>query len=421
MKLLHRFAWVSVFALLAAPLRADVIVVDPGGSPGYFLLQDAVNAAQPGDIVLIKPGDYITMGGGAVTWSGKALSLVADGPGVTLPGLLVQGVPAGQVLLVRGIQFGPEPAQELNLARIRVGGAGSLWIEACNSIGADGWLLFDTFPKVANHGLLAQDLDFVLLARSDFTGGRGLDASVLPGGEVIPASFGGAGVRIEGARTMAVHLVHARGGAGGDGEPIDVLLGANGGAGIATILTRGMIQGYQFFGGDEGAGNSPGAMSGPGAQLVATDILNRGFYAEAGAVQGEGTQAPPTALQSSEVIDVPQPPCSVRIDSPVREFENAHVHVDGDPGLYFLFLSAGAAGNWQPKFSGVSTIDTSLPTWLVVLGYTDMEDKIDLYAPMPALPVGMDGVVIFAQLVMDQGGPPVLGSASSLVWISAAF
>ena len=421
MKLLHRFAWVSLLALLVAPLRADVIVVDPGASPGYFLLQNAVETAQPGDIVLIKPGDYITSAGVAVTWYGKALSLVADGPGVTLPGLLVQGVPAGQVLLVRGLQFGPEPAQELNLARIRVGGSGALWIEDCNSIGADGWLLFDTYPKVANHGLLAEDLDFVLLARSDFSGGRGLDASVLPGGEVISASFGGDGVRIEGARTVAVHEVHGRGGAGGDGEPIDVLLGANGGAGIATVLTRGMIQSCQFFGGDEGTGNSPGAMSGPGAQFVATDILNRGFHPEAGAVQGEGTQAPPIVLQSSEVTDVLQPPCSVRIDCPVREFETAHVHVDGDPGFYFLFLSTGASGNWQPKFSGVSTIDSSLPVWLVVLGPTDMQDKIDLYAPMPALPVGVDGVVVFAQLVMDQGGPPVLGSSSSLVWVSAAF
>lgn len=422
MKCFDALVLLSLLALLAAPLSAGgVVVVDPGGGPGYVLLQDAINAAQPGDIVLIKPGDYVSTDAGAVSWFGKALSLVADGPGVTLPGLIVQGVPAGQVLLVRGIQFGPEPAQGSNLARIRVGGAGSLWMEACNSLGADGWLQLDTLPKVAQHGLLAQDLDFVLLARSDFAGGHGLDASILPGGEVIPASFGGAGVRIEGARMVAVHGVHARGGAGGDGEPIDVLLGANGGAGIATVLTRGMIQTCQFFGGDEGAGNSPGATSGAGAQLVSTDILNRGFYAEAGAVQGEGTQAPALALQSAEIIDVIQPPCSVRIDSPVREFETAHVRVDGDPGMYFLFLSAGASGNWQPKFSGVSTIDAALPAWLVVLGPTDMEDKIDLYAPMPALPVGEDGVVLFAQLVMDQGGPPVLGSASSLVWVSAAY
>src|SRR6187399_1919488 len=100
-------------ALLAAPLRADVIVVDPHGGPGAALLQSALDTAQDGDILVLHPGDYASPE--AFDIGSTSLTLVAEPAGsVTLPrletGLSHPTHPARVVL--RGLRLVAPPATE---------------------------------------------------------------------------------------------------------------------------------------------------------------------------------------------------------------------------------------------------------------------------------------------------------------------
>ena len=65
-------AMVSIL-LSAASVRADEIVVPDD----YFTVAAAVAAAQDGDVVLVRPGDYL----GTVDFAGKAITVRStDGP-----------------------------------------------------------------------------------------------------------------------------------------------------------------------------------------------------------------------------------------------------------------------------------------------------------------------------------------------------
>ena len=48
----------ALLACIALPALGDVHVVDPGGGEGKALLQQALDAAQSGDIVLLRAGVY---------------------------------------------------------------------------------------------------------------------------------------------------------------------------------------------------------------------------------------------------------------------------------------------------------------------------------------------------------------------------
>jgi hypothetical protein len=416
---LARIASLSLLlgGVAAAPARADVIVVDPHGGPGAALLQAALDGAQPGDIVLIRPGDYSMQV--PLQLQGKALSLVGDGADVELPNLDVTAVPTGQLMVLRGLHVGPFPNPSTG-PRIRVSGSGSLWIETCYVLGNDGQVV-DGVAVDAHEGLVTQGLDLVLLANSSFSGGNGLSAETAPGGQTIAASFGPAGARIEGPRLLALHQAWGLGGAGGDGEPVGPL-GSNGGTGLLVSDTQVMVQSSYFIGGREGENNPASTLSGIGVQFNNATVITNGFIAYAGDVQGVGTAAEPVVLVSSQIIESFKPATTITIDGPVREFETAHVHVDGAPfSQNWMFFSLGTGGLWQPKFSGIGILDPALPVVPVFLGVTTLQHTLDVYAPVPALPAGMDGLVLFGQQVVMNGPKPFLGGAASLVWISAAL
>jgi len=50
-------------ALLAGPVGADVLTVDDDGPAEYSQLVDAIEAAAPGDVILVEPGNYSNPGG----------------------------------------------------------------------------------------------------------------------------------------------------------------------------------------------------------------------------------------------------------------------------------------------------------------------------------------------------------------------
>jgi hypothetical protein len=141
-------------AILAAPAVANANVLLVGtynGIPGqYTSIQAAVNAAQPGDWILVGPGDYKTT-------SSQAPADAPDSPAavlITKPGLWLRGMNRNAVIVdgttggppcndIKGHQnFGPNgPNGPLGLNGIMIWKANDVWVQnltACNFLGGTG-------------------------------------------------------------------------------------------------------------------------------------------------------------------------------------------------------------------------------------------------------------------------------------------
>ncbi|QDU66154.1 hypothetical protein [Engelhardtia mirabilis] len=97
-------ALTSMFAFPAAALAlGQVHVVDASGAPGAFTdLQEAIFAAQDGDLILVEDGTYSSF-----TISAKGLTIVADtGAAPVVVGRAeISGTAAGQDILIRGLEL----------------------------------------------------------------------------------------------------------------------------------------------------------------------------------------------------------------------------------------------------------------------------------------------------------------------------
>src|SRR5262245_37375214 len=110
---MRSIAGCALFLLAAGAMsRGSVIIVDPAGGPGgAALLQSAIDAAQDGDILLLRPGEYSSAPASHPQLIGKSLALIVDGPpgGVVLSGLRVVNANSGSFVLVRGLHVAPAP------------------------------------------------------------------------------------------------------------------------------------------------------------------------------------------------------------------------------------------------------------------------------------------------------------------------
>jgi hypothetical protein len=74
--------WSALFFNTSFPSLAATIVVDPGGGGNHTEIQPAVDAAQAGDTILVKPGEYVVAR--PVTFRGKDITVKAEaGPDAT--------------------------------------------------------------------------------------------------------------------------------------------------------------------------------------------------------------------------------------------------------------------------------------------------------------------------------------------------
>lgn len=329
--------------LLAASLaaQADVIVIDEAGGPGsdFTELPAAIDAAQPGDLLLLRDGVYFGPGD---TINGKPLSVVADeGASVRVDSwFVIRNLAADEACFLSGLEL--RSAAGLSSVLSPILNVGPIWVDRCDIDGLRG---LRSFQLAVTDSVISSDqprtgIDMfesnLVVYGTNVQAGKGAngydDAKLQV---AMPGETGISAVEITGESRVVLIDGDFHAGDGGDGaEPFvhPCSDGGAGGAGLALFSTEASVylQGATFSAGQPGPGGTGGCSAGgPGAPMIVNPGASR-------PVTLAGT---PRALHSDKRV--------------AREGESVTLDFVGEPGdRAFLLYGFEQGHSFEPKFKG---------------------------------------------------------------------
>ena len=399
----------ALLALLAAPAPAAaqaVHEVKTNGTGDFTTIQEAVDAAAPGDIVLVFGGahDNVTIDRGLTLAAvGNAMIGKAfEGPGASLPALRITGLPANELVVLSGFTVfvggaGASSAVEISDT------SGAVWFQDCfvDSYGAPS-LVADAAATIAiTNSLLQTNLIPPLPDGTpqpgagaqigsgtrlygydtDLRGSHGtLTGPDLP--EPIAPPDGGPGL------VVSDSLARWTGGSifGGSGNTLFLdgcLLGGNGGTGLVTL--------------DPAGGGAPDVV------LVGTPVAG-GFGSFASACAPPTVAGPAFDVVPGSLVTSPGTMRVLTLPGQVASGGPMPIGLQGAAGdVAFLLASTAAA----PGFAaGALDLHLRLDTLLVIIPLALPGGSLTLNATAPALPPVLDGLTLPLQAVFvdAQGG-----------------
>lgn len=171
---------ILVHALLSCAASAQTVwVVDDDGPGDFATLQEAVDAAAPGDVIRVRadlprqPHPVAPIELGVVEIDGKGLVIVGEGsprPRIAYR-IVVRNVPADQNVTIRSARlgyyrivadYGPISPPTLELEA----NAGTIWLEDSEVNFVEGNAIFFTYLHSQLNGITATDCDDLILTRS---------------------------------------------------------------------------------------------------------------------------------------------------------------------------------------------------------------------------------------------------------------
>jgi len=396
----------SLLVICGATLSAgaqQVHVVDAGGAGDFTAIQPAVDAAAAGDVLLIRGGSYA-----GATLSGKPLALIAepDSTVEVLTQIFIEGLPANTVCLLSGIDVhGGDGASEPAL--LAEACAGTLWLQSCEFRGSHAT------PGFADDGAIFDACADVVLLRSDFRGGNK---------GAFPHHQGRPGLRAVGSRLWAFESGFF-GTAGGFNDDI----GGNGGSGASIREGSELFSAYgEFRGANGGGADDDYSMScecvmcgyaGPGGNGLDASVdshvtlhgaqLSAGEGGHSSSAKGcpDGPDGQPLQLSfGSTSTLLGGQPRGLRVTPVVLENGAFEVTFFGAPGE-IAWLIAGLdvrpswlAGKLAPLLVQVPFVVAKPFGVVPVAGFKHLELQ------MPALPDGLDGLLITTQAYFSASG-----------------
>lgn len=299
-----------VLTVLTASALSGVIVVTPGGVGNEIQL--AVDAAAPGDLILVQTGSYdgFVLDGKALTITGDLNSSVF----VSTP-TVVRNTTAGQQVALGNLNFrGGDQGIALELSQC----AGPVMVDACTAIGSGIPLFF------SNDGVFVSNCDAVtfvdLVAAVSATTGIGLSVqasdvdvwdATISGGVGFDDQPGPPGVQVTSGTVFLsdTTLIGGRGGPGTLQSPFQICTdGAVGGPALSLAFSDPLVRlrNCTLSGGLGGEPGGPGCVAGP--------------------------QGPEQDITSGSVVQLPGGNRFYAIPSPAREGDAAFISWVGEPG-----------------------------------------------------------------------------------------
>ena len=407
---------------VATPSMAKVWVVGPA-APGidFSQIQPAVDAAQSGDIILVRSGGYDRF-----TIDGKALTVQADVDGPVLvgsppqmgndmtpfgPQSIVRDIVAGDVVLrgmwIRGLEIDGCSAPVLveactvdsTLPATRVVDSDGVAFLRCTLEGPDGFV-DPPFIFFADEGPgLELERSTAVLNDCTVVGGDGRDLTFTVLG-TLPATSGRSAVCAVDSTLVAVGGTFT-GGDGGDGGT-DGLLCSNGGDGghglhlkqganVAQLRSVGLVPGA----GGAFTGPCPFGGGGPGATGNASQVDAGTLVTTSGTVLG------------------------FLASSPVREQGVVALQYTGSPGDTAV-IALSPNPTVAPMFPLGGALLVAPPLVLSVIGPVPASGGGSLQITVPELGAGVDGLRVVLQGLFCGVGCE-LGPASVVVALDGAL
>ena len=437
-----RSAALAALALLAAThtvARADVLVVHPVAGP-YFQIQDAVLAANPGDVILVGSGNYAP-----VTVDAKALTIAADTGATPIVNgtTTVRNLAAGQVVVLSGINGGgltsSSPSDDAGVGLLLRANAGFVRVQGCEFLGAAGYGDGSTGGGSECCDLPLHDGGWDGCWVDGSSAGTTFTATNLRGGRGARAHLscycgtgdkGGDGLRVSGA-TVAVYDGTLSGGRGGDNGGA----GGIGGAGLRTQGSGGaMVSNSTMFGGRGGDGYdyiySEGGAGGDGAVIGAATAMQRIGCTFVHGVGGQacfglfppGVDGSPTS-GSGTIFTFNVPPVVATSSLVARESTSVAITVAGTPGSTAVMRIARLP-NFQaiPSQRGVLMVEQPIAAKIRILGTIPPSGTLETTLPLQPLALGIQSSTYYLQTsVIDDVTGKTLGSSTALTVLDSAY
>ena len=428
---MRSLAFLLAASSLCVPARAGVIVVASGGGGQFTDLQPALDAAQPGDVVLVKTGTY------SAFHATRDVAVVADtGAGVHVSGTgRVSQIGLGSHVLLHRLRLygapGPTPDD----------GPGLVVRDAPGGVRVQGCLLQGASGLTGAH--LVQP-SVVALVDTAAAGGVAFQS--------------GHGLRLEGG-SIALYGSEVRGAAGLQGPNFTNPPGCLGGHGGHGVLTTGAAFAFAgaslVDGGDGGAGGngcSPGTPfgvccyggnAGNGARLDAGSQLlwrlETSTLASPGGLGGTGQcgcglsanctcddGAPAAALATTTgdlVVDLPGVCPTLEVNTnPIRETATLALRVHTEPGNRVYLAIADEAAFLPQAGRGVRLLQPERPHPYLILGTAGASGLVEDGWTIPDLGAGVQAKVAHLQvLVVRTDGSSAWSNALELVVLDQAY
>jgi hypothetical protein len=399
-----------LFNLLFGTAAANgVIVVDASGAGDFVNLGPAVAAANPGDVLLMKSGNYPTAD--PLVLPNMSLAIVADaGAVVTVGELASVGFPAGQRLVLSGLNISADDDNEMDALKLTTG-AGSIRVQDCTLTASGGM------------GLRAWYCDDLILSRTTVIGGT--PSWTDPAGY---GNSGSAGLVLRSGRTAAYDCSFS-GGVGENaygGGLFCLALGGDGGSG--ALLYGGALlyaMGCKFEGGDGGLGfcggeDGDGAtglwLSPTGGTLSEAYLANTIFLPGAGPTNG--VLAPPYI---GDPIFLNETRRELQSPAVVREGQIFARTIIGRPGdRVYLPTSLTTTWRWLPPL-GVLSLSGMIDVG-PLQGIIGSGTSLDILDQAPLLAAGEQVRLLQEQVfVIKATNNRLLGGAQVLFVFNSSF
>lgn len=335
----------ALVVVLGSAARAQTVwVVDDSAAPpsDFHTIQEAVDAASDGDLILVRPGDY-----GVVDVDARKLVVQADDGGAArVSGVRVSNLTAEQFVAVRGLRW--RDMSSLVLDRNQ----GDVWLEDLS--GAEVTSSIAQCPRVVLR-------DCVLNAHLPFgpTGGH-------PGLLVTRSSH------------LALYDCALEGDGGLDAPPFSIPAGA----GLHLDGSTAIAFGGAFLG---GPGN--GGVTGPGALVlhVQANLRIHGTMLLGG--PGASGSGPPYVLQDGGTL-VERPEVAPRMDvqSPVREGQTVPMTFRAVPGETIHLLVSRAPGDWRTSHGAVGPRVLDKILFVLPMGVVPASGVLETTFTAPPIP-----------------------------------